>query len=190
MEPKTSGTTSTPAPSAMESDSVKLATELPAKHGPLGRQHRSMQVVKEVFQTVEPLRRATRLTVAAIRPLAGNSRFSAVLASQCDLEILKVFVASDWAPAVVITSPVGPKHVRAVVGYDDIAEIVILTDPMNYAKQRIKYSDFLKQWDDPRKSCVLISSRRVSVDIIKSTLRIYLTEEKADSVIIKTSRKQ
>ena len=176
----------------MPTDPAKPATELPRAHGPLGREHRSMQLVKEVFTTVESLRKARRFTVAELQPIVKTTRYSAVLVSKCDLEVIKALVASDMAPVVITRSPVGPKHVRVVVGYDDAAERIILTDPVNYTEARLQYQEFSKQWDDPRKSCLLVLSlqNRVSVDRIKSKLREYLSREKADSIVIKTSRKQ
>ena len=188
MQAMTSGTATA---TAVEADSSEPAAELPGSHAPLGRKHRVMQLVEEVFRIVEPLRKATRFTVAELQSIVRATSYSPVLVSKCDLETLKVFSASSWAPVVIITSPVGPKHVRAVVGYDDATGRISLTDPVSYTVARLEYSEFSKQWDDPQKTCLLIfSSRQGNTDKISSALKKYLTEEKADSVSIKTAGKR
>ena len=179
MESRTSGTTTISTPAAVES-----ASELPRMYGPLERQHRAMRPVEEAFIRIGSLRKSTRFTVADLKSIK-EIRLSAALVSRCDLSVLKGLIASDWVPVVIIRSPVGPKHIRVVAGYDDDREEVILIDPMDFiTKARLAYSEFSQQWDDPEKTCLLIF-RRGSVDIIKGDLRKYLPEEKVDSLIIK-----
>ena len=86
---------------------------------------------------------------------------------------------------VVIKSPVGPKHVRVVMGYSDSMNQITLADPRNFAEAKLKYEAFIKQWDDPRKSCLLVFSHNVGVDRIRSVLKKYLPAEKADAIIIR-----
>ena len=174
-----SGTTTVSTPAAVEPESG-----LPRMYGPLERQHRAMRPVEEAFIRIESLRRLKRLTVADLKSIK-EIRLSAALVSRCDLSVLKSLIASDWAPVVIIRSPVGPKHIRVVAGYDDERGQIILVDPINFiTKARLAYSEFSQQWDDPQKTCLLIF-RRGSVDIIKGDLRKYLPEEKVDSLIIK-----
>jgi hypothetical protein len=175
-----------PTPTAAES-----SAELPGSHGPLGRNHRAMRPVEEAFRSVAPLRKAERFTISELKAIARETRLSPVAISGCDLEVLKIFAASNWVPVVVIRSPVGPKHVWSVVGYDDSTEQLILIDPAKLAQASqasLDYSEFSKQWDDPQKTCLLIFSQRVGVDKIKSVLKKYLPEEKVDSIQIRTSR--
>jgi len=182
MKTATSGTTAVSTPT-VTSDSSKPVPEFPPLYVSRGR--KAMRPVEEVFRSVESLRKTKRLTVAVLKPITKTTRFSAMLLSQCDLETLKVLVLSGYAPVVIIKSPVGPKHVRAVVGYDDMDGVLTLADPVNYAEAKLQYSEFSKQWDDPRKACLLVSARKGSVNTIKSALRTYLSEEKVDSVIIR-----
>lgn len=170
--------------STPKSDSVELAKGLPPVYGPLGRNDRAMRPLGQAFQRVDSLRNAKQLTVANLAPIRKVCS-AAVLVSKCDLEVLKALIVSDWVPVVVIRSPVGPKHTRAVAGYDDMAGNIFIVDPMNFAKAKLSYSEFIKQWDDPRKSCVLIYSHSGTIDGIKNALAKYLPPEKAKSVIIR-----
>ena len=181
MEPRTSGTTTISTPAAVE-----RASELPSMYGPLERQHRSMRPVEEAFIRLESLRSLKRLTVADLKPIK-NIGLSAVLVTRCNLSALKSLIASDWAPVVIIRSPVGPKHVRVVAGYDDDKEQIILADPMDYItnKARLTYSEFSRQWDDPQKACLLIFRGRGGADMIKNDLRKYLTRKEIDSLTIR-----
>lgn len=162
----------------------------PTAYGPFERKHRALRPVEEAFRVVELLKRADRFTVSHLKAIVRKTQFSPMLVSGCDREVLKILVASDWAPVVVIRSPVGPKHIRAIVGYDDPTERIVLIDPVNLAQApqaRLKYSDFSRQWDDPQKTCLLVLSRDIGVNRVRMVLKKYLTEEKVKSIVIRTS---
>ena len=183
MESGTSGTTTISTPAA-----VKPASELPSMYGPLERQHRSMRPVEEAFIRLESLRELKRLTVAELKPIK-NLGLSAALVSRCNLSAIKSLIASDRVPVVIIRSPIGPKHVRVVAGYDDDRGQIILIDPIGFTtKARLTYSEFSKQWDDPQKACLLIfrgGRSSGSADTIKNDLRKYLTGKEIDSLTIR-----
>jgi hypothetical protein len=184
MQPVSQPSTAvTPEPAAEEPEG------LPGSHGPFNRNHRAMRPLEEAFRSVEVLRRAESFTPSELRAITSKTRFSPASVSGCDLEVLKAFVASNWSPVVVITSPVGPKHIRAVIGYDDSAQRITLIDPVNLkqaAQANLEYSDFSKQWDDPQKTCLLVSSQGIGEQRIKATLKKHLPEEKVESLVIKT----
>ena len=184
MQPVSQPTTAvTPEPAVEEPEG------LPGSHGPFDRNHRAMRPLGEAFRAVEVLRRAESFTPSELKAITAKTRFSPAAVSGCDLEVLKAFVASNWSPVVVITSPVGPKHIRAVIGYDDSAQRITLIDPVNLkqaAQANLEYSDFSKQWDDTQKTCLLVSSQGIGEQRIKTTLKKYLPEEKVDSLEIKT----
>jgi hypothetical protein len=176
---------------AMSDTSEEKPVGLPDFYGPLGRNHRAMRPLEEAFRRVEAIRKAKRFTLSELKAISNTTSFSGVAISGCDLETLKAIVASDHAPVVVITSPVGPKHVRAVVGYDDPSGSLTLIDPVNLkqaSQARLEYTDFMKQWDDPQKTCLLIFSDYRGESAIENILRKYLTEEKIDALNIMTSR--
>jgi len=152
--------------------------KLPSTYGPLARNNKSIQAIKELFQKVEALRKAERFTeLGLIQSIKKSSRFSPVAISGCDLEVLKVFVNANWAPVIVTKSPVGPRHVRVLIGYDDSTQRVTLIEPIEYAPAIIGYDDFSKQWDDTQKTCLLVFSENPGKDRIHNTLRRYLPEK-------------
>ena len=177
----------TPAPAAEES-----VITLPDSYGTQGRNHRAMRSVEGAFRNVSLLRKVDRFTLSELKAITKATRFAPMAVSGCDLEVLKIFVASGWAPVVSIRSPVGPKHVRAVIGYDDSTERVILVDPVNYTQAplaKVKYADFSKQWVDPQKTCLLVLSKYIGEASIRIALKNYLSEERMKSIHIKTPRK-
>ena len=114
-----------------------------------------------------------------------------VVVANCDLEVLKAIVAMDVAPIVITRSPVGAKHIRAVVEYNDSTERITLIDPLDYAETRFSYSEFLKQWDDPQDACLLIFPQRAVIPrTIEIALSRYLPLEKIDSLNIRASKRR
>jgi len=183
---KTTETAITPTSTTMESDPIKPVEGLPDLYGTFNKSHRSMRPVEQAFMRKEDLSKAKRFTASEIKSIRSLN-LSAVILSGCNMKILKTLVASDWVPVVILTSPVGPKHVRAVVGYDNAAQRMIVTDPVNYSNAMLKYSDFTKQWKDPKATCLLIFSEyRGNVDKIKNDLKKYLPAERVDSIQIRT----
>jgi hypothetical protein len=172
-----SGCAVTLPPPSETSPVAEESGKFPSTYGPLGKNHKSIQTVNELFQRVETLRKADRFTEAELQSVKKVSRFSPIIVSGCDLEVLKAFVATNWAPVIVARSPVGPKHVRVVVGYDDSSQRITLVEPMEYAPAVISYEDFLKQWDDPQKTCLLVFSENPGKDRIENALRKYLPEK-------------
>lgn len=183
MQPTTTTTPATPASVTEESQ------KLPSSYGPLSKNHRSIQEIGEVFQKVESLRKADRLTVSDLQAITRATRFSPIMVSGCDLEVLKIFVASNWAPVVITRSPVGPKHVKVVVKYDDSSEQLTVVEPLGYAPAVFRYSEFTQQWDDPQKSCLLVFSEYVGTQRVENVLRKYLSKEKIDSLRIEAQKK-
>ena len=178
-----------PSPAVTPEPAVEEPKGLPGSYGPFDRNHRAMLPLGEAFRSVEVLRRAETFTPSELKAITGKTRFSPAAVSGCDLEVLKAFVASNWSPVVVITSPVGPKHTRAVIGYDDSAQQITLIDPVNLkqaAQANLEYSDFSKQWDDPQKTCLLVFSEGIGEQRIRTTLKKYLPEEKVEPLVIKT----
>jgi len=183
------------APPRQDTISAPVAEEstaLPGSYGTEGRNHKAMRPVEAAFREVRILRTAERFTLSELKAITNATRLAPLAVSGCDLEVIKIFVAASWAPVVFVRSPVGPKHVRAVIGYDDSEERVILIDPANYTKAplaRVEYSDFAKRWDDPQKTCLLMFPEHVGEARIRNVLKQYLSEEKMNSIQIMTTRR-
>lgn len=132
-----------------------------------------------------------RYDASTLQAMTKGSQLSTVLAAGCNLETLKVFVVSDMAPLVITRSPVGSKHIRAIVGYDDSTERLVLIDPINHAVARFSYSEFRNQWDDPRDACLLVlPPRNALLEMVRSCLDRYLPERKAESILIRVSEQR
>jgi hypothetical protein len=165
---------------------------LPESYGPFDRDDRTVRHVQAVISRIVPRGRSTdQYNVSALQARAKRFEFSPVVVGKADLEVLKAFVASDLAPVVITRSPVGPKHIRAMVGYRDSVERLVLIDPVNYAEARFSYSDFSKQWDDPQDGCLLIFPQRTILkEKIESILTRYLPEEKVKSLLIRIPKRR
>jgi len=188
-EPSPPATISAPVPA--EPEELGSGVEIPSSYDPPGRNDIEVRRVQNVFSSVPSLRQAEYFSASQLQAVASRADFSSVVVSGCDLEVLRVFIASDWIPVVVMQSPVGPKHIRALVGYDDSTERLVLIDPVNYAEMRLGYSEFSEQWTDPQDACLLIFPQRVVLeDTIKAVLTRYLPEEKVESISIRVPKRR
>ena len=177
-----------PAPEPEDMDVGKA--ELPVSHVPFDRNDTAVRRVQDALRPLAPGGELEQYSAATLHAIGSRSRYSIVLVSKSDLEVIKAFVVSDLAPIVIVRSPVGPKHIRAVTGYDDSGERIVLIDPLNYAEMRFSYSEFLKMWDDPQDACLLVYPRHVIEEEVRGILTKYLSEEKAESVTIRVPRRR
>ena len=178
-------------PDTTGTDSMGSGVDIPISHGPLDQNDNAVRRVRGAFRSVVSRSQVEYFSATQLQAIAKEFRFSTVLVSGCDLEALKVFVASDWVPVVITQSPVGPKHIRAIVGYDNSTERLILIDPVNYAEMTLGYSEFSEQWTDPQDACLLIFPQRVVLeDTIKRALLRYLPEKKVESISIRIPRRR
>ena len=114
------------------------------------------------------------------------------LVSNCDLDILKGFVAAGWTPVVLLRSGRQP---WVLVGYDDAVEQVQLTnianapsrttDPKRLTLRREGYSDFGREWASGK--CMLVAPGLAFTEIkIRSVLAKYLTATQASQVKVRS----
>lgn len=114
------------------------------------------------------------------------------LISNCDLDILKGFVAAGWTPVVLLRSGRQP---WVLVGYDDAVEQVQLTnianapsrttDPKRLTLRREGYSDFGREWASGK--CMLVAPGLAFTEIkVRSVLAKYLTATQASQVKVRS----
>lgn len=114
------------------------------------------------------------------------------LVSNCDLEILKGFVAGGWTPVVLLRSERQP---WVVVGYDDAVEQIQLTniasapsrttDPKRLTLRRVGYSEFDRKWASGK--CMLVAPGLAITDVkVRSILSKYLTATHASQVRVRS----
>ena len=190
-----SGCAQAPPPAPVAEMSVSLESEessstLPSSFGPLPRNAPPVKHVREAFKDAASLRDA-QLSALGLQNIIDVPPYSVWTVSKCDLEAIKVFVVSGWAPAVVVRTPVGRKHIRAVIGYSDPDERLTLIDPMSRAHLTLGYAEFSRQWADPQKACLLVTTRRAVADTrIKSALAKYLPHDIVESMTIRAPRQR
>ena len=114
------------------------------------------------------------------------------LVSNCDLDILKGFVAGGWTPVVLLRNERQP---WVVVGYDDDVEEIQLTnianapsrttDPKHLRPRRVDYSDFENKWASGK--CLLVAPGLAYTDVkVRSVLSKYLTATHASQVKVRS----
>lgn len=113
------------------------------------------------------------------------------LVSNCDLNILKGFVAAGWTPVVLLRSERQP---WVLVGYDDAVEQVQLTnianaplrttDPRRLTLRRVGYSDFGREWASGK--CMLVAAGPLMETKVRSVLAQYLTATHASQVKVRS----
>jgi len=171
-----------------KADTAPQAAKLPVSYAPGAGNSSRLTQAAEAFRVVPSLNSADTFTVVHSRDIASKSHFNSAVVSKCDQDVIKAFVAANWVPAIVVDSPVGPKHIRFVIGYDDSSKKMILNDPVDVGESKqidMDYSEFAKLWSDPQKTCLIISAQRVNEVNIKEVLGKYLPKDKIDTLVIR-----
>ena len=161
---------------------------LPDSYGPLKYNEEVMAKINELFEDRPPVRRRVPFTLPQLRTLARKTRGAPVAVFQCDLIVFKAFIASNWVPIVVLGPPNGPKHLNAVLGYDDTAGEFTVVDSENNTRRRIRYARLFNLMVGREKTCLLMFDRYVGTEHIRRILKNYLPEERADKIPIRTPR--
>jgi len=142
--------------------------------------------VANVYRMLDIQKVTQNFNPVILKDIAMNTPFTAAYLSRCDIDTLRVLIASGWAPSVIIQTPGGQKHIRIVLGYNHPPERLALVDienPDNLMGLDEGYADFQKQWD--RKTCVVFD-RDITEHMLKLALSKYLSSEKAASIGITT----
>lgn len=176
-------------PPSQEADLKAPGGTLPDSYGPIEMTREKLMPLETVCQSFERLKISTRFSIPELQSLARDAHVSPVAISKCDVKTLKVFVAKNWTPIVVLKSPTGSKRTCwAAIGYNDPNEELILTDPMNRGRTtRMEYSKVSDLWADPQKTCLLIFSQRMGQEIVKGALKEYFSGQRVESMPIRTA---
>ena len=154
----------------------------------------------EIDVTKKPLLKAlfrTELEVNRLEDVYAMTRGkiqNLSIVSNCDLEMLKAFVATGWAP--VIRSRRSSKgHLSVIMGYDDADQKIQIGNPLSTSKKRpgsrvgrtLTYSEFKKEWSTGSgNKCVLVTPRRLHDVEIHAALKKFLPEEQVDRVQVRS----
>ena len=116
------------------------------------------------------------------------------IVSNCNLEVLKAFVATGWAP-IFRSRRSGKGHLTAVMKYDDAAQQIQIGNPLGARRKgagsrggrTLTYSEFEKEWTTgSRNTCVLITPKRLHDVEIHAALKKYLPEEQVARVQVRS----
>ena len=154
----------------------------------------------EIDVTKKPLLKAlfrTELEVNRLEDVYAMTRGkiqNLSIVSNCDLEMLKAFVATGWSP-VIRSRRSGKGHLSVIMGYDDADQKIQIGNPLSTSKKRpgsrvgrtLTYSEFKKEWSTGSgNKCVLVTPRRLHDVEIHAALKKYLPEEQVARIQVRS----
>ena len=112
--------------------------------------------------------------------------------SNCNLEVLKAFVATGWTP-IILSKRSTPGYLTAVMGYDDTAQQVQIGNPLGAqrsgtrGRRLLSYSEFEKEWGTgSANKCVLVTPKRLHDVEIHAALKKYLPEDQVARIQVRS----
>ena len=114
--------------------------------------------------------------------------------SNCNLEVLKAFVATGWAP-IILSRRSGKGYLTTVMQYDDADGQIQIGNPLaaqrrglsTRAGRMLTYSEFEKEWTTGSgRKCVLITPRKLHDADVHAALKKYLPEEQVARVQVRS----
>lgn len=162
-------------PSARSASSASTAVSLP----PTAHvDARGLSLLEVVFRTQLNVNRLDDL-YATTRGKVDNIS----VVSNCNLDVLKGFVTTGWAPVVFLHA--AGRRLWAVVGYDE-REIQV-ENPISRAIRTMTQSDFEKQWTTGSgQKCVLITPGQLSGNRVHFVLGKYLPPNQVTEVKVRS----
>ena len=114
--------------------------------------------------------------------------------SNCNLDVLKAFVAIGWAP-IILSRRSSRGRLSAIMRYDDADEQIQIGNPIGKRKKGFRsrvgrtltYSDFEKEWvTGSGQKCVLVTPRKLSEVEVHAALKKYLPAEQVAQVKVRS----
>ncbi len=141
--------------------------------------------------TKKPLLKAlfrNKPDVTRIEDLYGTTRGKVQnlsVISNCDMDVLKAFVATGWAP-VILSRSSSKGHLAVVMQYDDAAQQIQLGNPPR-AGRTLTYSAFEKEWTTGSgRACALITPKKLNKMDIHAALKKYLSENQVSRIQVRS----
>ena len=116
------------------------------------------------------------------------------IVSNCDLAVLKAFVATGWAP-VILSRSSSKGRLAVVMQYDDTDQQIQIGNPMSAQRKGLQtragrtltYSAFEKEWaTGSGRTCALITPKKLRDVEIHAALKKYLSEEQVAGVQVRS----
>ena len=114
--------------------------------------------------------------------------------SNCNLEVLKAFVATGWAP-IILSRRSGKGYLTTVMQYNDADQQIQIGNPLaaqreglrSRAGRMLTYSEFEKEWTTGSgRKCVLITPKKLHDADVYAALKKYLPEEQVARVQVRS----
>ncbi len=150
--------------------------------------------------TTKPLLKAffrTKSDVSRLEDLYATTRGKVQnisIVSNCNLQMLKAFVATGWAP-IIRSRRSSTGELSAIMKYDDADQRIQIGNPLRVrgkvpgsrAGRSLTYSEFEKEWvTGSGNTCVLIAPKRLHNVEIHAALKKYIPEEQVDRVRVRS----
>ncbi len=141
-------------------------------------------VFKNAFSQPMPTRR-TGLDDFYART-QGKAQHIAII-SGGSLDVLKAFVAKGWAPIVMVQFQGRTPEILPLSDYNDQTSEVYLQNPTNFAKRRLRYTEFETTWrKNSRNKCVLITPQALNEASVQNVLGKYLPADAFQEISIRS----
>ena len=116
------------------------------------------------------------------------------IVSNCNLDVLKAFMATGWAP-VILSRSSSKGRLTVVMQYDDADQQIQIGNPLaaqrkglrTRAGRMLTYSEFEKEWaTGSGNKCVLITPKKLNEMDIHAALKKYLPEEQVARIQVRS----
>ena len=190
-----------PIPSATRSqstsDSAPMATRATSA---ITSSTKGLPSAAAVDVTRKPLLKAlfrNEPNVSRVEDLYATTRGkveSLSVVSNCNLDVLKAFLATGWAP-VILSRGSSKGRLTVVMQYDDADQQIQIGNPLaaqrkglrTRAGRMLTYSEFEKEWaTGSGRKCVLITPRKLNEMDIHAALKKYLPEEQVARIQVRS----
>ena len=169
----------TPIPSATFSRSVSSESTTASLPSTARVNLRTMRSLGGLFRAAPPERLDN--LYATMRGKVNNLS----LVTNCDLDVMKGFIAAGWPPIVLLQHGNKPR-LWYVVGYD-AAQQIYLADPGNNDTRNPTTADFETAWETTSASkCILITQQTLNEARVHRTLKKYLPSAKISQVTVRS----
>jgi len=130
----------------------------------------------------------TQLNVSRLDDLYATTRDTVsniAIISNCDLDVLKAFVANGWSPLVFVAF--GKQQLWAISSYDDTSQEVHLENPISRIVRPLQYKEFERAWATGSGSkCALVTPGRLTEARVHTALAAYLPPQQATKVQVRS----
>ena len=180
-----------PIPSATRSQSASTSAPMATKTAPATG---ALPATAAIDVTRKPLLKAffkNEPNVNRLEDLYATTKGQVAnlsVVSNGNLEVLKAFVATGWAP-VILSRGSGKGHLTVVMQYDDGAQQIQIGNPLAAQRsgRRLTYAAFDKEWaTGSGRTCVLITPKKLNERDIHAALKKYLPEEQVAQIQVRT----